>query len=99
MLLISPDLLIEEDLLSKEDLDPIPPFPEGRCDFSVSIPYKEKLLERAYQHFDQHRKGRESFEAFCSENSSWLEDFSLFCPPEKTLWWNSLESMDKRVER
>jgi 4-alpha-glucanotransferase len=77
-LLISPDLLIEEGLLPREDLDPIPPFPEGRCDFSEVIPYKEKLLERAYQRFNQYGKRRESFEAFCSENSSWLEDFALF---------------------
>ena len=77
-LLISPDLLLGEDLLSREDLDPIPPFPEARCDFSEAIRYKDKLLERAYQHFNQHGEGRESFEAFCSENSSWLEDFALF---------------------
>ena len=77
-LLISPDLLIEEGLLSREDLEPIPPFPESRCDFSEAIPYKEKLLERAYQHIGQNGKGRESFEAFCLENSSWLEDFALF---------------------
>ncbi len=77
-LVISPDLLIEEGMLSKEDLDSIPPFPDGRCDFSEAIPYKEKLLERAYQHFSERGKERESFEAFCSESSSWLEDFALF---------------------
>ncbi|HUL22850.1 MAG TPA: 4-alpha-glucanotransferase [Thermodesulfobacteriota bacterium] len=77
-LLISPDLLLEEGLLSQEDLEPIPPFPEGRCDFSEAIRYKDKLLERAYRRFNQNGKGRESFEAFCSESSSWLEDFALF---------------------
>jgi 4-alpha-glucanotransferase len=77
-LLISPDLLLEDDLLSREDLDPIPPFPEGRCDFPEAIRYKDKLLERAYQHFNQNGKGREPFETFCSESSSWLEDFALF---------------------
>ncbi len=77
-LLISPDLLVEEGLLSREDLDPVPPFPEARCDFSEVICYKGKLLERAYQRFNQNGKGRESFETFCSESSSWLEDFALF---------------------
>ena len=77
-LLISPDLLLDEGLLSREDLDPIPLFPEGRCDFPEAIRYKDKLLDRAYQHFNQYGKGRESFEAFCSESSSWLEDFALF---------------------
>lgn len=77
-LLVSPDLLVEEGLLSREDLDPIPPFPEGRCDFFEAIRYKDKLLEQAYQRFEEHGKGRESFEAFRLENSSWLEDFALF---------------------
>jgi len=82
-LLISPDLLIEEGFLSREDLEPIPLFPEGRCDFSEAIPYKEKLLERAYEHFRQQGKGRGSFEAFCSKSSSWLEDFALFAVLKK----------------
>jgi 4-alpha-glucanotransferase len=77
-LLISPDLLLEEALLSKEDLEPIPLFPETRCDFPEAIRYKDRLLKRAYQHFSRRGNGREPFEAFCSENSSWLEDFSLF---------------------
>ncbi len=77
-LLISPDLLVEEGLLSREDLDPLPPFPEARCDFSGAILYKGKLLERAYQRFNQNGKGGESFDSFCSESSSWLEDFALF---------------------
>jgi 4-alpha-glucanotransferase len=77
-LLISPDRLLEEGLLSREDLEPIPPFPEARCDFSEVIRYKHKLLERAYQRFSEQGEGRESFEAFCSENASWLEAFALF---------------------
>ena len=77
-LLISPDLLLEEGFLSREDLDPIPPFPEGRCDFPGAIRYKDELLKRAYQCFKEHGKGRELFEGFCSESSLWLEDFALF---------------------
>jgi 4-alpha-glucanotransferase len=77
-LLISPDLLVEEGLLSREDLDPVPAFPGARCDYSEAIRYKDKLLELAYQRFRERGIGREPFEAFCSENSSWLEDFALF---------------------
>jgi 4-alpha-glucanotransferase len=77
-LLISPALLLEEGLLLKEDLDPVPPFPEARCDFPEAIRYKDRLLERAYQHFISRGEGRESFEAFCSEHSPWLDDFALF---------------------
>ncbi len=77
-LLISPDLLLEEALLSKEDLKPNPSFPEARCDFPKAIRYKDKLLEQAYHRFNQNGKRREPFEAFCSANSVWLENFSLF---------------------
>jgi 4-alpha-glucanotransferase len=77
-LLISPDRLLEEGLLSREDLEPIPSFSEARCDFSEAIRYKDKVLEQAYQRFKSSGKGRESFEAFCSESSPWLDDLSLF---------------------
>jgi 4-alpha-glucanotransferase len=77
-LLVSPDLLLEEGFLSREDIDPIPSFAEGHCDFAAVIPYKERLLEHAYRHFTRNGKGRESFEAFCLENNAWLDDFSLF---------------------
>lgn len=77
-LLISPDVLVEEGLLSRDDLATIPPFPQGRCDFSGAIPCKFKLLERAFEQFIKRGKGREAFDVFCSEKSSWLEDFALF---------------------
>jgi 4-alpha-glucanotransferase len=77
-ILISPDLLIEEGLLTKKDLEPVPLFPAGRCDFSLVIPYKTKLLELAYRNFKGNGAHRESFEAFCSKNRSWLDDFSFF---------------------
>ena len=77
-LLISPDRLLEEGLLTREDLDGLPPFPDVRCDFPEVIRYKKTLLERAYHHFNSRGEGRESFEAFCSEESAWLDDFSLF---------------------
>ncbi len=77
-LLISPELLFEENLLGREDLDPLPPFPEDRCDFSLVIPYKKRLLEQAYHRFRENGRRRESFEAFCRKNASWIDDFSLF---------------------
>ncbi len=77
-LLISPDLLIEDGLLSQADLEPVPGFPDGRCDFASVISYKGRLLEQAYRHFIKNGEKRESFDAFCRENGSWLDDFSLF---------------------
>jgi 4-alpha-glucanotransferase len=77
-LLISPDGFLEEGLISREDLNPIPPFPDARCNYTDTMQYKERLLERAYLNFTEHGSKREPFEQFCIENSSWLEDFSLF---------------------
>jgi 4-alpha-glucanotransferase len=77
-LLISPDLLLEEDLLSKGELEVKPSFDDGRSEYAKVIPYKESLFEHAYNHFKKRRTGRDLFEAFCSNHSSWLEDFSLF---------------------
>jgi 4-alpha-glucanotransferase len=102
-LLISPDLLFEEGLLSKEDLEPISPLPETRCDFPTVIPYKERLLEQAYLHFIRDGRGRESLEAFSLENKSWLEDYSLFVIMKRRLdgkAWNQWpkEWRDRNLE-
>lgn len=77
-MLISPDLLIEDGLLARSDLDPIPLYPEGHCDYLSVIPYKSRLLELAYHNFREKGKDRGSFEAFCLKNASWLDDFSLY---------------------
>src|SRR5512143_1380326 len=50
-LLISPDLLLEEGWLTREEIEPIPSFPEDRCNYTDVLPYKEGLLEKAYQRF------------------------------------------------
>ncbi|RPJ00585.1 MAG: 4-alpha-glucanotransferase, partial [Deltaproteobacteria bacterium] len=77
-LLISPDLLAEEELLIAKELEAKPPFEEGRCDYSRVIPYKEPLFEQAYQTFRKRRIGADRFDVFCASQSEWLDDFSLF---------------------
>ena len=56
-----------------------------RKPFAQVIRNTGKSLEQAYKHFHRRRKGRERFEMFCSENSSWMEDFSIFVVLKKTL--------------
>ncbi|MBM4276331.1 MAG: 4-alpha-glucanotransferase [Deltaproteobacteria bacterium] len=77
-LLISPELLREFGFLKKRDIEEIPPFPEGRCDYASVISYKSDLLCRAYDSFKTAGKQRAAFETFCKENEEWLEDFALF---------------------
>lgn len=77
-LLISPELLRESGFLKKKDIEEIPPFPTGHCDYASVIPYKSGLLRRAYESFKTDGKEKDAFKTFCKENEEWLEDFSLF---------------------
>lgn len=99
--LISPDLLIEDGLLARNDLDPVPFFPSERCDFSLAIPYKNRLLELAYRNFREKGREMESFESFCSKNGFWLDDFALFVVIKKNVaegdWTNWSEDLRDRT--
>lgn len=84
-LLISLELLVESGLLKKEEVEDIPPFPMGRCDYVSVIPYKSRLLHLAYDSFKKEVKVRDAFRVFCKENEEWLEDFALFMAIKKHL--------------
>ncbi len=75
--LISPELLIREGILNKNDVKPIPRFPKGKTNYKAVIPYKKKLFHTAFEHFKK-RKDTDEYEKFCSENTSWLENFAIF---------------------
>jgi 4-alpha-glucanotransferase len=76
-LLLSPELMVQDGLLKKEDVDPVPPFPKERVDYEEVIAYKKKLFHKALERFKKIKNNNE-YEKFCSQNSGWLEDFSLF---------------------
>jgi len=76
LLMISPERMVDDGFLSREDLKPVPDFPQRRIDYRQVIAYKEKLFHSAYERFKE-RKNSE-YEQFCSENGHWLEDFALF---------------------
>ena len=77
--LISPDELLEEGLLSAHDLKDIPDFDENKTDYGKVIPYKTSLLKTAFKNFIDSKSDQKKFNAFCSENAFWLDDYSLFC--------------------
>lgn len=80
-LLISPELLLEEGLVHEEDLRHLPKFPALHVDYGHVITWKRDLLRHAFRrrHEWERRKGhRHRYEAFCSENASWLDDYALF---------------------
>lgn len=77
-LLISPDLMLQEGLLKKADTKHIHSSPKNMVDYPKVIRYKENIFDRAHEHFKVERKNEQDYEKFCSENSNWLEDYSLF---------------------
>ena len=78
ILLISPEALVADGFLAQNDLKGAPQFPAERCDYEAVIPYKIKLLDRAFQNFKRDKKYLSDFEGFCSINSYWLDDFAMF---------------------
>jgi 4-alpha-glucanotransferase len=79
-MLISPESLVEMGLLAPEDLEDVPPFPDGRVDFGSVSRYKARLLDRAVASFARRLAAsqRASFATFCEEQAFWLDDFALY---------------------
>ncbi len=79
-LLVSPEFLMTEGLLSPHDLKDIPAFPTDRVDYGPVIQWKTALLHKVWAAFRNGAapKLHAAFDAFCRDNVSWLDDFSLF---------------------
>jgi 4-alpha-glucanotransferase len=77
-LMISPQKLIDEGLLDSGDCQD--QFAPGAVDYELVIPFKERLLEKAWNRFRQVRRGDlvREYERFCLEQATWLEDYALF---------------------
>jgi 4-alpha-glucanotransferase len=76
-LLISPELMVGDGLLTESDMEPVPDYPKGRVDYPAAIAFKERLFHLAHERFESKRDTHD-YERFCSDNSSWLDDFALF---------------------
>jgi 4-alpha-glucanotransferase len=80
VLLISPDWLMEDGLLHASDCA-APTFPPSTVDYNRVIPFKHRLIEKAWANFRKAGSAelRLAFEEFCHEQALWLEDYALFC--------------------
>jgi 4-alpha-glucanotransferase len=78
--LISLDWLERYDWLPGEDLYTVPKFPENRVDYGPVIEYHNRMLNLAYEGFQQKKTAAQTaeYEGWCAENAHWLEDFVLF---------------------
>src|SRR5438477_12368529 len=78
-LLISPDWLIEDGLLRPSDCV-APSFSPSTVDYNTVIPFKHRLLEKAWTNFVTAWSAelRVAFEQFCHEQAHCLEDYAFF---------------------
>src|SRR5713226_10123894 len=78
-LLISPDWLMEDELLGASDCAH-EPFSAAIVDYDAVIPFKYRLLEKAWNNFKKGIRAdlRSTYGQFCNDNDYWLEDYALF---------------------
>jgi 4-alpha-glucanotransferase len=77
--LTSPELMIRVGLLAKADLAGAS-FPADRTDYGAVIPFKNGLLDRAWENYSggAGKSLRSAFEQFAAEQQAWLDDYCLF---------------------
>ena len=77
-LLISLDLLLEENILSKREVGKIPNFSEKSVEFEKVIEWKYPILEKAATNFYHDKAESTMYKRFCIQNSFWLDDYAAF---------------------
>ncbi|MGD0570163.1 MAG: 4-alpha-glucanotransferase [Candidatus Sulfotelmatobacter sp.] len=79
-LLISPDSLISDGLLQAGDSQS--DFPADFVDYDSVIPFKQRLLEKAWVNFKagkhQDTNFGSAYDEFCTRQAAWLDDYALF---------------------
>jgi 4-alpha-glucanotransferase len=78
-LLVSPEWLVEDGLLDAHDTAH-PSFPEAFVDYDSVLPFKLRLLGKAWENFKSgaHSDVQSEYEQFCHDHHHWLKDYSLF---------------------
>jgi 4-alpha-glucanotransferase len=78
----SPLLISLSDLVTGgwlQDRDAADPRDSGRVDYEATNAIRSRILDTAVEDWRRRgRPGRERFEAWCSENREWLDDFAMF---------------------
>lgn len=101
-LLISPEKLIEENLLPTSAIENLPSFDHHSVDFGRVINFKFSLFKKTFEKFRSSSDNEltTSFEKFCDDEQSWLNDFSLFMAVKNhfngKLWTKWEENISKK---
>jgi len=78
VLLVSPEILVDEGLLRPEEVPPPARFPQSRVDYRAAAIEKRRLFDRAYERFRSTAWRRNGYERFRALNARWLDDYALF---------------------
>jgi 4-alpha-glucanotransferase len=97
-LLVSPELLVEDGFLPKQSQK------EGqahgsRVDYQTVTQHKTALLKQAYIEFKKNPLQQIEYEAFCSQNRLWLDDYALYAAIRQKTgkpWYQWLPSIRQR---
>jgi 4-alpha-glucanotransferase len=79
-LLISLEVLVEQELLTEADLDSLPDYPIDQVDYDLVAQTKMPLLIKASETFKAKAEEEDlgDYETFCYDRSAWLDDYALF---------------------
>jgi 4-alpha-glucanotransferase len=95
-MLISPEILRDEQLVTDEDLANWPEFPLDYVEFERAVALKLPLLKKASENFKAKASPvqQREFSAFCESKAIWLEDYALFMALKESFGgvsWNNWE--------
>lgn len=79
-MLISVDTLLARGWLTESDVGRVPRFAQNSVEFERVVPWKARLLRRAFENFRTHapQTDRAELETFRKENCAWLDDYARF---------------------
>ncbi len=85
-LLISPELLVEDELISKNEIEKWTKEPINRVNYIQASETKTAIIKKAYENFNKfHTCLKDDFESFYEDNKGWLDDYALYATLRKKI--------------
>jgi 4-alpha-glucanotransferase len=76
-LVISPEMLYRQGFLTRDEISNSPTFPQGRVDYTLTAPFKSKIIDLAFDRF-KNSTIKSGYLQFCSKHKNWLDDYATF---------------------
>lgn len=98
--LISFEVLLADGLLTQDDFMEMPEFDASRVDYGTLIPWKLDLLQKAFSRYlSEPENLRAEFDAFRTDNASWLDDYALFMALKEANGGGAWSGWDESLRR